>query len=88
MITDGFCKPHEKTHSVYGFIAVCESARFETTPRNHAPRRGAVKMQHRYAAFDGKTFIPQPCAVAHGYKRISAMRLGATQIQSFELFNK
>ena len=96
MITDEFYKPREKTHSVYAFIAVCDSARelrnmsavmrhvvaLQMKQSNATPLRG-VRRENLHASAPSP-----PCAVAHGYKRISAMRLGATQIQSFELFNK
>jgi len=75
MITDEFC---EKTRSVHAFIAVCDSARSEMVPTvvrrvvaqlmkysNATPLRGAGW---------GNLHAPRPCAVAHGYKHISAMR--------------
>jgi hypothetical protein len=87
-----------KARSAYAFIAVCDSARtsgiiFPSLRRvavrhcgSAAPLRGA-RMQR----------LSQPCAVAHGYKRISATRLhspGGTGLKSktnflsiSELFN-
>ena len=70
----------EKARSAYAFIAVCDSSRmFERHPSRCAPRSGAAMEYNNTATRRSveSMLLLKPCAVAHGYKRMSATRFSA-----------
>ena len=74
----------QQARSAYAFIAVCDSARNDVNIfTRQAPRSGAANPAMTCSAATRRMAVgmsSKPCAVAHGYKHVSATRLFKTQI--------